>query len=339
MALAEKLIKEHVTRTPERYASRVRWMAVIYIALNVLSLTIIVVILWRVQFFIALAQRSNVETLVLVIVMVLAIYYIVSTFRGLIGAVRMAWLNLPKLGAQDAEAIEKVERRKHAALSSSREPKSAYFDLAVRLAGRPEETIKWEVGDGAGKLGQLEVDGVEIKYYPLKDGMNASIFEFVTDQIEEAVRKRDAQAKLQITQWSTIDEDQAAAYHRMVQAFQNLERVLAQGNVKGKKGEESEPAGRVWPSVEITQEDVDEIGGEIRKLVPTLRSESLLPDVEYEVEWTIPVLPEPLGFMQLTRRENRADAVVTMGCAMFVMLAVLLIVLLFIIWPPWVPSK
>jgi hypothetical protein len=74
-------------------------------------------------------------------------------------------------------------------------------------------------------------------------------------------------------------------------------------------------------------------------LVPALRNESLLPDVEYEVVWTIPVLPEPLSFMQLRRRENRADPVVTMGCAVFVMLGVLAVILLFILWPPWVPTK
>ena len=73
----------------------------------------------------------------------------------------------------------------------------------------------------------------------------------------------------------------------------------------------------------ITREDVDKIGKAIRELVPTLRNESLLPDVEYEVEWSVPVLPEPLSFMRLTRRENRADPVVTMGCAMIVTLGVL----------------
>lgn len=341
MALTEKLIKEHATRTPERYAARVRWMAAIYFALNLFSFAIIVAILWRVQFFITLAQRSNVETLVLLIVMVLALYYIASTFTGLVGAVKIVWLNLPRLWARDASALKRIERRKHAALTSSKESKSAYFDLAVCLRGQPGKTIEWEVADSTGKLGDLVVDGVEIKYYPIKDGMNAAIFEFVADQIEVAMRKRDVDAQLQITQWSTIDEDQAAAYHRTVQAFQNLERALQRNEENESPNQEAarKPATTIWPSVEITQENVDEIAIEIQKLVPALRNESLLPDVEYEVEWSVPVLPEPLSFMQIKRMENRADPVVTMGCAMFVMLVVLMIVLLFIVLPPWVPSK
>src|SRR5689334_8234194 len=97
MALAEKIIKEHVTRDPQRYAARVRWMAAIYISLNLISIAIIVAITWRVRFFITLTQRSNVETLTLAIIFVLAVYYLASTFRGFIGSIRMLWLNLPRL--------------------------------------------------------------------------------------------------------------------------------------------------------------------------------------------------------------------------------------------------
>lgn len=335
MALAEKVIKEHVTRTPERYAARVRWLALIYFALDTLSLSIIIAILWRIQFFISLAQRSNIETLVLLIILALAVYYLASTWKGFVGALRIAWLNAPKLWNKDAEAIDEIERRKHAALPDSKESKSAYFDQAVRLKGKEDEPILWEVADEAGKLGELEIDGVEAKYHPLKDGMNAALFEFVADQIELLLQKEDPEAGLQITQWSTIDEDQAATYHRMVQAFGNLEKALSQGG----DGTRKKTVGPIWPAVEITEQDVAAIGREIRKLVPALRNESLLPDVEYEVQWNVPVLPEPLSFMQLTRRENRADPVITMGCAMFVMLVVLATILLFIVLPPWVPSK
>ena len=37
MALAEKVIKEYVTQTTERYAARVRWLATIYLTLDILS--------------------------------------------------------------------------------------------------------------------------------------------------------------------------------------------------------------------------------------------------------------------------------------------------------------
>jgi hypothetical protein len=47
MSLAENIVKEEGTRTPRRYRSRVRWVALIYFVLNILSLAIIVTIAWR----------------------------------------------------------------------------------------------------------------------------------------------------------------------------------------------------------------------------------------------------------------------------------------------------
>jgi len=321
MSLAEKVVKEHVTRTPERYAARVRWMAVIYLTLNIISVAIIVAIVWRVQFFVTLAQRSNIETLTLAIIFILAIYYIFSTFRGFTGSLKMLFLNVPRLWRKE----EEVEWKKHRAIRTGGEPKSAYFDQAITLEGKPDEPIVWQVGDDTAKLGEIEVKGVEAMYHPIKDGMNDSLFEFLADKLEEVMQKQDLNAKVQVVQWSEIDEDQAAVYHSTVQAFQSLEKQLGKGPI--------------WPTAEISQEDYDYIQGELRRLVPALRNESMLPDVEYEVEYSVPVLPEPLGFLRLTRRENRADPVITMGCASFVMLFVMALLVLFIILPPWVPSK
>ena len=84
---------------------------------------------------------------------------------------------------------------------------------------------------------------------------------------------------------------------------------------------------------------MDTIQQEIRKLLPALRNEAHLPKLEYEVNYNVPVLPEPLAMLQLTRRENRADPIVTMGCASIVMFFVLLVLVFFILLPPWVPSK
>lgn len=322
MSLAEKFVKEHATSTPERYASRVRWLAIIYVALNLISLVIMALVAWRVQFFITIAQRSNIETLTLAIIFVLALFYLISTFKGFVGALRVTWLNLPGLWTRDKS---KIEWRKHNALRTGGEPRAAYFDQSVARKDKPVEPVIWQVSDDTAKLGELELTGVEIKYHPLKDGIGNSILEFMGDKIEECLKRRDPRASLQIVQWAAIDDDQTAMYHSTVQAFQNLERQLDKGHI--------------WPCVEITQEDVDYIQGEIRKLVPSLRNEALLPDVEYAVEYNVPILPEPLGFMKLTRNESRADPLVTMGCAGFVMLFLMAILLLFIFFPPWLPSK
>src|SRR5262245_61142016 len=170
MSVAEKVVKERVHRSPETYATRVRWNAVIYFVLNLLSVAIAVTIVWRVKFFVTLAQRSNIETLVLAIIFVLAIYYIITTFKGFLGALRILWLNVPVGDARNKE------NRKHRAVKTGGTTKYVCFDTAIVLQGKPHEPIKWEVGDRAGKLGDLEVEGVKATYYPIKDGINDSIF-------------------------------------------------------------------------------------------------------------------------------------------------------------------
>ncbi len=325
MSLAEDVIREQVIQKPGRYASRVRWIAVIYFVLNVISLVIIAIIAWKIRFFVTIAQRSNVETLTIAIIFVLALYYLVATFRGFVGALRILWFNSPRVMARTDKDHEAIERRKHAALKMGSDSKAAYFDKAVIVEGKQGEPIIWQVGDDVGKLGELSLEGVRVTYYPIKSGMSNSLFEYLASQIEKAMQKRDLEAKLQITQWSSIDADEASAYYSMVQAFRNLEKQLDKG--------------ALWPTVTITQEDVAEIQDKIHSLVPALRNESFLPDLEFAVEYNVPVMPEPLGFVQLTRNDNRADPVFTMGCAVSVMLVVMLILTLFILLPPWLPSK
>ena len=295
-------------------------------SLDIVSIAIIVVIAWRVRFFITLTERSNVETLTLAIILVLALYYVVSTFKGFVGALHMLWLNAPALWTPGDVKQLRVESRKHKAMKSGGSSKSAYFDIAVELQGKPGQKLRWDVGDDVGKLGEIVLDGVKATYYPTKGEMNNSIFEFLASDLEKAMKKTNQAAELQIVQWSTIDQDEASSYFSMASAFKNLEAQL------GNKG-------TLWPTVQIGEDDVQEIGRDLTRLAPALRNEALLPDLEYAVEYNVPVLPEPLGFIKLTRSDNRADPVITMGCAGLVMVVTMAILTFFILLPPWVPSK
>ncbi len=53
----------------------------------------------------------------------------------------------------------------------------------------------------------------------------------------------------------------------------------------------------------------------------------------------LPLIPEPLGLITLSRSEHRADPVAAMGCAVAVVLFVVAVLGLFIAFPPWVPGS
>jgi hypothetical protein len=322
VALTENMVKKFAARTPEAYARRVRWLAAVYFALNAASLAIVVLVVWRAKHLVALAQRSNVETLTLLIVLALSANYLLTTWRGFVGAIRIVLLNAAYLGGGDWLEIEK---RKHAALPTSDEPKVVYLDQVIAPEEDPSKDISWDFQDDAGRLGKVSIRGVEVRYDPEKDGLNNTFFEFLVSRIEARLRARDPNLNVQIVFWRTIDEDAASAYHSEVQAFRNLEAQLGKGPL--------------WPLRTITAEDRAAIERDLRTIAPAVRNESLLPDVEYEAEYSVPVLPEPLAFFQLRRTDNRADPVVTMGCASLIMVAVLAAIALMIVFPPWVPSR
>jgi hypothetical protein len=125
-------------------------------------------------------------------------------------------------------------------------------------------------------------------------------------------------------QWATIDDEAALQYGSLVQFSRNLERHLG--------------SGPLWPSVELTEDDVATLTREATALCPVLRDEAHLPDLEYEVEHRLPIIPEPLAFISLSRQERRADPQSSMGCALIVALIILGFLVLFISRPPWVPS-
>jgi hypothetical protein len=96
---------------------------------------------------------------------------------------------------------------------------------------------------------------------------------------------------------------------------------------------------KLWPSIEFKDEELETVGKALHAIVPSLRDEAFLPDVEYQVEYSVPILPEPLAFVQLRRQEERADPVLTMGYALVMMAVVLGVLLYVLLYPPWVPSK
>ena len=319
MPLGEGLV-ERVESTPRGYARKVAGLAAIYVALDLVCAALIGAITWRARHLITLAQRSNVETALLLIVLVLALFYLATTASGAFGALRMAVLNAPYLWGADAA---RVEERKQRALRDGGEPFAAHFDRA--LAAAAPVSLRFAVEDDAGRLGVIDVDHVTATVTPTKRGANNSLIAFVLGEGLDVLARRSPPETLSIVSWSNIDEEGAAVYRSTVVAFARLAERTG-----------GEP---LWPTIRLSADDVATVAHAVRSVVPALRNEALLPDLEYGVEYTVPVLPEPLAFLQLRRSERRADPILTMGYALVVMGLVLLGVLLLIVFPPWVPSK
>jgi hypothetical protein len=376
MSLSEDLVRK-ISKTTGQYRRRVYTMAAVYVLLNVTAFASILIIVWQYRLFVTLSQRSNVETLTLAIILVLFAYLIFTTFAGFIGALKMLFYNLPlggggaddsgspgvaqaasaKAGQQAADTNQgrtahrgkqankdadqdkedgaapplspdrrRVEARKQAALKPAKEQTTkAYYNYAFASQEDPDAPIRIPIGDEAGTLGELVIDGAEAKIEAEKQGISNTLFEYLLNQLQDRLRQRAPEVELEIVAWSSVNDEAAAMYKSQVQAFRTLADQLEKGPI--------------WPTLEVTAADVAFLEQRIRAIVPYLRDECFLPDVEYEAEYSIPIIPEPLGFISLRRTEQRADPVATMGCAALVTLGILALLVFFLVFPPWIPGK
>lgn len=316
-----RFIKEQGTRSIPEYQRRVRHLALIYSGIVIAGSIAIVLLVIRGKFFVTLSQRSNVETLTIAFIIVLFAYLIVLSLPGAWGALRILALNAPARSGADAA----VEARKQAALKPLRgDPPTVALNCLVGHVAHPHEPISIPVADDAGSLGEIRIDGATMTHREsLQCGSN-SLLAFFEQRIEQLVRQRDPEAQVEIVQWGTIDDEALREYESMVLFSRNLARQLG--------------CGPLWPAVMLTDEDIAALTADARALCPTLRNEAQLPDVEFEGEHRLPIIPEPLGFVALSRQERRADPVASMGCALIVTVAILAIVVVFLIFPPWIPG-
>jgi hypothetical protein len=84
----------------------------------------------------------------------------------------------------------------------------------------------------------------------------------------------------------------------------------------------------------LTRADCTWLAARLSRLTPTLRDECLLLDVAYGAEYSIPIIPEPLGFIILRRTEQRADAVAALGCAALGLVGIASVLILWALFPP-----
>jgi hypothetical protein len=317
-------VREQSTSTVRQYELRVYRLAAIYFGILITAtIAIVLIVVWG-KFFITLSQRTNVETLTLAVILLLFGYLAVISAPGAWGACKIVVYNGPRWFGRDSGAIE---IRKQKSLKPDRgDPDTAYLNcLVLRRAGEPGETISISLKDAAGSLGAIRIAGAKMSHEGGPRHSSNSLLAFFEQRIQQLVRRRDPAARVQIVRWATIDDERALEYASFVAFAQNVQKQLG-----GSAG---------WPSVELTDEDIQTLASEAVALCPALRNEAHLPDVEYEAEHRLPIIPEPLAFISLSRREQRADPAASMGCAFIVTTLILILVSIFILFPPWIPSK
>jgi hypothetical protein len=150
-----------------------------------------------------------------------------------------------------------------------------------------------------------------------------NLLAFFVQQAAEPLRKSNPSIELDVVEWGTLDDDGTKKWIALTQFAQNLGRQLG---------------APLWPVLRLTDADCGELERKLAAIVPALRDEAFLPEWEYTADHKLPIIPEPLGLITLGRSEKRADPIMAMGCATLVVCAAVLMIIVFVLAPPWVPG-
>lgn len=315
---ARRFIREPGADDPRQYFERVRRLALWYVGLTGLSLVGIGLLLWRAQLFVTLAQRSNVETLTLAFLLVFFVYLIALSARGAWGALRIVRLSL------GGDWMARQQRKARALGSGKPEPRVVDLNVLLELHERPGEPFELRVADRAGAMGRVVVAGARLSYLASYGQASNEVLAYVERQLTRVLRDRGDLTDVDIVTWKDIDEEESERYHGLVEFARNLERQLDKGDL--------------WPKVRLNTAEIALLEARLSEICAAVRDEGFLPQWDYSAEHKLPIVPEPLGLISLSRTYDRVDPSSSMGCAVLVVAIVVVILALFIFIPPWVPG-
>lgn len=298
------------------YRRRVTWLAVVHPALFLAALGGIVLLVWRGRLFVTLAQRSNVETLTIAFFLLFFGYFAVVTAPGATGAMQVGWFRLRERLSRDRGRIAK---QRMAALGKPGRGAVVAFDMAIELASAPAKPWEVEIRDEVGSLGHLRFDGVRAVHVGAFRGGSNTVLGYVEDKLRELTG-----TDVTIVHWGSTGEVELLGYAANADAL----RVL--GSTLG---------ARIWPTATLSDEARDALERDLGLLAPALREEAFLPDWEFQGEHKLPIIPEPLGIISLSRSERRVDPLASLTSALVVVIAVLGLLVYFIARPPWAPGR
>jgi hypothetical protein len=315
---ARELIREPGSDDPRHYAARVRRLAALYVCLFVLSVAGIALLIWQAQLFVTLTQRSNVETLTLAFLFVFFAYLVVLSAPGTWGVIKI-------LRHSVGGTWQDQQQRKMRALGQPTGASTvADLNVIVEREDRPRQAFELSVADRVGRMGRLRIDGARLSYMAEhRDGSN-DILAFVERQIGQVLKQRGDAIDIEIVTWKKVEDEAAERYHGMVEFARNLAGQMGKGDL--------------WPTIRLTTTDCEAVERRLAEICPALRNEGFLPQWDFAAEHKVPIIPEPLGLVTLSRTEQRVDPVSSMGCAVLVVIFAVVALALFTIVPPWVPG-
>jgi hypothetical protein len=291
-------------------------LAVIHVVLTTACLALLALLVLRIKLLVTLAQRSNVETLLLLFFAAFVTVLLITTGSSTLGAITL--LGLRVLPADRRQRWIQA----HAVAPRREERTLALLNLGV--AG-PDGVLELSLEDGFGPLGRLRVQGVELQLENAPDSIAGPVFELATAVLSEVAKRGAHGSPLGIVLWANVDRSEAEVYRSQAHAFGRLAQALEKGPL--------------WPTAVVDDDGMARLRAVFDEATPHLREAALMRDVDYAAEFSIPLVPEPLAFVQIHRSESRADPVASLGCATLMVLAALIAVVWVVLFPPWVPSK
>ena len=312
------LIREPQADTARQFSARVYFLGALYAILFLSSIAGLVLIIQWARLFVTLAQRSNVETLILLFFVAFYLYFVFLSWRGAAGTLRLLFYSA--IGA--VKGREAAERMKTAHLRQPAMRHSVAVNLVVESDEGPR-AFQLKVADDFGEIGVLEIDGARLTYHANYKGSSSEVFIYLVHQANQLLQP-DYRRRLDIVEWDTINGESLEQYVAMVEFGRNLARSL---NID-----------EAWPRLKITERDCRELEARLSEVCPALRNESFLPQWEYSADHKLPLIPEPLGLFSLGISEKRVDPLASMGAATFIVGTTVVAFLLVVLVPPWVPG-
>ena len=320
MDAGRRLIREPDVSDPGQYRRRVAELAAVYVAIFGLSATGIALLVLKGRLFVTLSQRSNVETLTIAFLLLFFGYIALITARGAWGGLRIGAF---RLAARLAHDPTRVEQRKIAALGASEKHQAVAVNLLIERADHPGEPFELRVADDVGSVGRIRIDGARIEHRSGHRGGSNDLLAYFVRQVSSVLGSDPEE--LEVVQWKSVDDEGWYQYIAGVESMRMLGRRMG-----------GEP---LWPRLTLSQAQCDELERRMARICRAVREEAFLPQLEYEAEHKIPIIPEPLGIVSLGRHERRVDPLSSMGLALVIVALVVALIVWFIVRPPWVPGR